>query len=847
MYKQSMRTLCILVIMLWTTISYATIKVDDVQNPSYYGAYDGIITVEATGDAGDFQVLYKDQVSNVICGPYTGSGLISNDDCGLGVGTYTVCVIDRFGCEDNMEVTLTADCFIEVEIESINFVTKCSIEACDNETGCTNDGAIIINVLGSANYSINWTGPSGFESTEAILSDLASGNYAYTVTDTNFANCTQKGIVEVKVCSTSVEEYEGDDVTCNIFTQSFNPKLKPSPVSEVGSSDGSFTFSAEYMFHYTVFSDDGNDEPFRQDGTTENLEIRNLSYGMYYVAIEPLGCEEALYYYFVICEPITLGYITVDNCCKIRDEGDKDKDGICTGSGYIGGPRTGSDPTDIEVSGGKGPYTYYYRKQGDAKLYYGAKGHTELACEGTYEIYVQDALGCTSSARTVVVPKAQNNKVEREVVNYEFERVADNSLGKSFCEVIATVEYFCTNNDGNRKVFRTQRYYLQQEFSPDEEYPTLKLQLPKEYDLNEKTIDVTDQFGFFDTPRYFLNDCGVLDEPDITIYLKEDNLKNCTSRNRVFCASTDDNPNPNDDPCAGIEEFEEWITINGQNYCVLILKCNGIEVGEFIYPTSINYVTRPDKCIYLEESCNFGPINQAQLIYCPPKIDLPEAGPSAPGNHGPSGGINTNDNGECTDWTLTQRDPGKCVEIYICSNGEMRIDEGRFEYQTSGPDQYYMSTSCPSGWACGSKLCQYSSGDLEDVPICTYRVPCDDPETITCQNCPNNFNSDGVLLRKKNQGIEVEESVVDHSIQTIIFPNPFTNSFTLQIESNIDQEIALDIFSYLGQHLMNMNFTLQTGTNTYEIDALQDLPNGIYTIRVSDKSEVLKVERVIKL
>ena len=76
------------------------------------------------------------------------------------------------------------------DLDSItNSMTSAGVSTSQNDVTCFGlyDGSITINLVtgGVPGYSYQWTGPSGYTSTDSSISSLYSGSYACVITDTN--------------------------------------------------------------------------------------------------------------------------------------------------------------------------------------------------------------------------------------------------------------------------------------------------------------------------------------------------------------------------------------------------------------------------------------------------------------------------------------------------------------------------------------------------------------------------------------------------------------------------------------------------------------------------------------
>src|SRR5690606_4015350 len=129
-----------------------------------------------TGGAGGFIFSWT--------GP-DGFTAVTEDISGLAVGNYILTVTDVSGCENSAEAEITEPEPLEID----GSVTDIS---CNGNA----DGAIELQISGGTpDYTISWTGPSGFVSTDQDISDLFAGSYAVEVTDEN--GCVIAALFEV--------------------------------------------------------------------------------------------------------------------------------------------------------------------------------------------------------------------------------------------------------------------------------------------------------------------------------------------------------------------------------------------------------------------------------------------------------------------------------------------------------------------------------------------------------------------------------------------------------------------------------------------------------------------------
>lgn len=95
------------------------------------------------------------------------------DISGLSAGSYTLVVTDANGCRNDSTITLSAP-------EPINAAFSTNANLCADGTSGTIDLSI---TGGGLPYSLAWTGPDGFSSTDEDLSALVNGTYTVSISD----------------------------------------------------------------------------------------------------------------------------------------------------------------------------------------------------------------------------------------------------------------------------------------------------------------------------------------------------------------------------------------------------------------------------------------------------------------------------------------------------------------------------------------------------------------------------------------------------------------------------------------------------------------------------------------
>ena len=163
------------------------------------GAGDGTITITASGGTGTLSyTLNPGAVSNT-------TGTFN----GLDAGSYTVSVEDENGCS-----TTTAAPIDIIEPAPISVSVDGSSNLNLNCAGDSNGSIDITITGGTAPLIFEWTGPSGFTSSDEDISGLAAGTYTLNITDAN--SCALNTPLEVDITEPSPLSLSltKTDVTC---------------------------------------------------------------------------------------------------------------------------------------------------------------------------------------------------------------------------------------------------------------------------------------------------------------------------------------------------------------------------------------------------------------------------------------------------------------------------------------------------------------------------------------------------------------------------------------------------------------------------------------------------------
>lgn len=377
--------------------TYQTIQLTDLSGPQIsniistnikcYGGNDGSIQLNSSGGNGTlFYTLNND--------PPQTSALFNN----LIQGNYVISVRDSNGCIDTVHVSLTQPSVFNSSENYIN--PKCFGSA---------DGTITVNTTGGTQpHSIQWnTGSSDF-----VLSNLAQGNYYYTVTD--FNQCTRTDSVVLTQPQLLVISHTATNASC----------AGSANASAIVNVSGGTT---PYSYVWSPVSSNTN-------------YATNLSAGNYMITVtDAHACSQI--YSLTITDPTPV----IANISG-------------TNISCFGG-NNGS--VLASAAGGYAPYTF---------LWYGINITDSLATSlpvGSYTVLVTDANGCTTEVTaTLISPllitisgSAQNAacagtstgavslSIGGGVSPYSY--VWSNASSQSYISGVAAGNYTCTITDDN--------------------------------------------------------------------------------------------------------------------------------------------------------------------------------------------------------------------------------------------------------------------------------------------------------------------------------------------------------------------------------------------------------------
>ena len=330
---------------------------------------------------------------------------------GLSVGTYTVVVVDKNGCDGTSTATITA----------INSPTIMVVSTTNDKCNGNSNGSATVSVTGgSSPYTYLWT-PGGY--TTASVSTLSAGTYTVTVRDSNGCiasinlTITQPAPVNVTATSTGVACNGGSTGTATAaasggttpYTYLWNPSGQTN-ITATGLSAGTYT---------VIVTDNNGCTGSATVLVTQPTAIKDTITSITYplcnagTGSATIGVSGGTPVYTYLWTPgggtnatetgLTVGTYTItvkDNngCSATNVIVAITQPAAITLTTHIN-PTPCGDSTGlawVSVSGGTGPYTYLWNPTGqthDSALNLSA---------GTYTFTVTDKNGCNQTATATV-------------------------------------------------------------------------------------------------------------------------------------------------------------------------------------------------------------------------------------------------------------------------------------------------------------------------------------------------------------------------------------------------------------------------------------------------------------
>lgn len=743
-----------------------------------------------------------------------GNGVTTEDNPSATIGENYVTIYDNNGCKINESF------FIEGNPQL--FFYPIVTHPCYQSS----NGSISLTVLsGTPPYTFDWSN----NESGAVVSDLAQGYYTVTFTDAAGCQLTQE-----------IELVEEEPLIADFEIQS----------SCVGSNTGGITLIPESGFGPLTYE--------WSDGNTEST-IFNQPPGQYCVTVTEQN------------PPSTTGCV-YENCWLIPGIdgfdlrlGDKDNDSRC---GVINTECDGK--IDIVVTPSNGNYTYQWSN---------GKSSQDLSdlCEGNYTVTVTDESGCTKILTTNICcceeevwiddgddydlitgncyPEDASTWVNPEI---KIDGEADSPNASISVTVSGGTEsYVCTwtgpdnyesSNCGSITGLEIGEYCLVVDDGCKSKKRCFDIVNCDNVDI-EIEGSVTRTCPGFEAGSISLTISGGNSPHQV----KWDNGQSGTSITNLaqgtYCATVTDQAGCFSTKCFSVGNKNPQIS---DSFCQRASTCNGqTQVQQFQVLESLN-------CNILRQTCTL----TGQVI--------------------------------TTDLGFADAFLSGCTLIGVCRDGSTQVIEQGF--QSPGP---FTTTdpSCPFSIGCATDVCCFSSGCVAgpftntfcssvvfdsnvsqcELPTCLARVFCGN--TLVASGCVQSINcglgiQDGTppsiaeqlglqtLYTTKKEIIELANTIYtnkkaktdieakvnigqDDIFSSKVFPNPFSDIFTVEITESEEMEVSLVLSDLVGKEITKLNRLISPGVNTIEI-AQNGLSPGVYFIQIIKNNELIGSHKIVK-
>ena len=270
------------------------------------------------------------------------SGQLTEDIIGVPQGNYTLSVTDVNNCATSLTKTITQNSQIMVGQTVSNVL-------CNGES----NGSINITASGGTTpYTYSWTGPSGFTATTEDISGLSAGQYTLTLIDALGCNSANSYTYTITQPASLALSQTNIDILCFGGTGSID--------LSVSGGTTPYTYS------------------WNNSATTQ--DVTGLLAGDYSVVVtDNKGCTASLSAINIATAPAALALSTAITNAQ------------CYGqlSGAI----------DLTVTGGVGPYTYFWSNGPTTEDISGISA-------GSYNVSVTDANNCNTNQTFIVTEPA---------------------------------------------------------------------------------------------------------------------------------------------------------------------------------------------------------------------------------------------------------------------------------------------------------------------------------------------------------------------------------------------------------------------------------------------------------
>ena len=321
---------------------------------------------------------------------------------GLPAGSYSGIIVDSQQCISSFNVVIEDPGALEIDFNISSYSPIYQIQ-CNGDSS----GYIYSEISGgTAPYTINWSGPNGFISSNDSISDLIAGTYLFSLTDQN--NCQYDATIQL----TQPPLIQLEILQLNPLTCAFDSTASLSAFASGGNGNFSYLWTGPNAFTSTL------------------MTIEDLPAGDYCVQVtDQNGCSESLCYTIDALLPLTVSLSSpLFGGVNILCHGD-----------------SSASITSL-ISGGLPPYSYFWTSPVGVSINTLNPGGL---IAGHYSITVSDSLGCMATAEIVLT---QADPILNTIVSSDYTGYGVSCFGSdngsitiSSTEGIAPYSYVWTN------------------------------------------------------------------------------------------------------------------------------------------------------------------------------------------------------------------------------------------------------------------------------------------------------------------------------------------------------------------------------------------------------------------
>lgn len=718
------------------------------------------------------------------------NGAMTQNVSGLETGEYSVTVTNEEGCERVGS--------FNVKVEET--IVLSTIKPVCNDGENLNNGAIFLEVEGYAPFTFEWnTG-----ATTQNLEYLPVGTYMVTITDDTGCQIIRAFEVGYTILAISLDNLQNSTI----------------PTIE-GENDGNGAIE---------ISVSGDNPPFEFEwshGTTSE-DIYDLPAGTYTVTVTDKDkCMATRTFEIESCQPLN-AFINPFEMETCHNE-------------FFPGSMS------VIVEGGEPPYSYFWEGPGNFTGN-GTATIDNISEEGIFQVTVIDACGTSE----VVIQEIRCN-CELLVATYQSSnrRCTEFYIGINF--LIGTGSNFYHINWYNMNGLMETAlisappsifHIFPEDFTM--EYGSYYLEdLP----AGNYAIEVMDEFGCSYTQSFefnstsstytMLNTQGGLSyyNPDLAGINEDHIYGHCiTSKG---CSPETGTP--------GTLYWLNYAPIDTLNPCRAggTLSCPNDGLAILVPPndlaTTLNY---GEKC-----ACYFPPgtiPEVAQPVY----VSFPCSGEEIPDDPLPNTGNGAEPHIEdCEDIFIGDPEDTPCEYPVIC------IETMEILYYAPGATvtcyQQIEEGVYQLFEQCNADPCQITS----DGEVVTEAELGLFPGMLPCFDCfgngDNPINRMKANLGKIQGNNQINNKATWKPLNGIynskIYPNPFSNTFNIQVNIPESTKLQISIFDLLGNQVWLETKQADKGNHNYELSLAENLPDGIYHLRLKDEKGHQKIHKIIKI